>query len=64
MNVKVLNLKSEVNKTRFLVQHKSCECKCRLNKNVCTSKQKWNHDEYRCECKELDDCSSCKKGCT
>ena len=24
------------------------------------SKQKWNHDECWCECKELDDWSSCK----
>ena len=28
MNVKVLNL----NETKFLVQHESCECKCRLMK--------------------------------
>ena len=30
------------NETGFLVQHESCECKCRLNKNICNSKQKWN----------------------
>ena len=27
-----------VNKTRFLVQHESCEGKCGLNKSVCNSK--------------------------
>ena len=38
MNVKVFNLMSEVNKTKFLVQ--SCERKCRLNESVCNSKRK------------------------
>ena len=27
-----------VNETRFLVQHESCEYKCRLNKVACYSK--------------------------
>ena len=45
---------SSVNETRFLVQHESCEWKCRLNESLCKSKQKWNHDECQCECKELD----------
>ena len=27
---------------------------------VCNSNQNWNHDEYWCECKELDDWNSCK----
>ena len=31
----------------FLVQHESCECKCRLNENVCNSKEKWNHESVR-----------------
>ena len=34
INVTVFNLKSVVNETRFLVQHQSCECKCRLNESV------------------------------
>ena len=55
MNVKVFNLILRVNKTRFLAQHKSCECKCGLNEIICNSKQKWDPDEYRCESKELDD---------
>ena len=42
-----------VNETRPLVQHELCQCKCRLNEGVCNSKQKWNHDEYWCECQEL-----------
>ena len=44
---------SRVNETRFSVQHESFECKCRLNKSVCNSKDKWNYcnhckDDY-CE---------------
>ena len=43
-------------------QHGSCECKFRLNENVCDSKQKCNPNECWYECKELDDWNSCKKG--
>ena len=50
---------SLVNKTRFLVQDESCESKSELNKSVCNSKQKRNHGECQCECKEQDDWSSC-----
>ena len=42
------------------MKHQSCERKCGLNKTVCNSKQKWDHNEYWCECKELDDWGSCK----
>ena len=54
INVKTLNLTSGVNETRFLFQHESSECKCRLNESVCKSKQKWNHNKCRCECKRLE----------
>ena len=46
MNIKSLNLISSVNETKFLYQHESSECKCRLNKIM---KQKWNHNEFRCK---------------
>ena len=48
INVKVFNLMSGVNVTRFLVQHESRECKCALNESVCNSEHKWNHNECRC----------------
>ena len=32
-----------------------------LNESVCNSKEKWNHDECQCECKESDDKGSCEK---
>lgn len=34
MNVKVFDLISKVNETRFSLWHKYSECKCGLNKNV------------------------------
>ena len=43
---------SRVKETRFVVQHKSLECKCRLNENVCDLKQKWYHCKCRYECKK------------
>ena len=49
-----------VNQIRFLVQQESCQCKYRLNKNACNSKQKWNHDECWCE-RSKNDCNSKKK---
>ena len=58
MNVKVVNLMSEVNETKFLVEYESCECMCRLNKTICKSRQKWKQDKCWCECKELDDWGS------
>ena len=30
-----------------------------MNESVFHSKQKWNHDECHCDCKESDDWSSC-----
>ena len=49
INLKVFNLLSGVDETRFFVQHGSWKCKCGLNEIVCKSNQKWNHYEYRCE---------------
>ena len=51
MNLKVFDLKLEINETRFLVQYDPCNCKCRLNENVCNAKQKWIREKCWCECK-------------
>ena len=37
-------------------------CICRLDKIICNSKQRWNKDKCRCECKELIDKGVCDKG--
>ena len=52
---------SRVNKLRFSVRHELSECKCGLNESVYNSKQKWNHNECRCERKEFNDWNSCKE---
>ena len=54
LNVKVFNLTSRTNKTRFIEWHETCKCKCRLDAIVCNNKR-WNKHKYICECKELID---------
>ena len=39
---------------KYIVRHESFKCKCRSNQSVCNSKQKYNHEEYWSEWKELD----------
>ena len=53
LNVKVFNLISKTNQTRFIKWHKKCKCKCRLDTIICNNKQRWNKNKCRYECKEL-----------
>ena len=62
MNVKVSNLMSRTNETRYIEWHKTCRCKCRLDASVCNNKQRWNNDKCRCECKKLICKGSCDEG--
>ena len=62
LNVKVFNLMSKTNETRHIKWHETCKCICRLDRNICNSKQRWNEDKCRCECKELIDKGICDKG--
>ena len=50
------------NETRHKKWYESCKCICRLDKIICNSKQRWNEDKCRCECKELIDKGVCDKG--
>ena len=59
LNVRVFNLMSKTNETRHIETFK---CICRLDKIICNSKQRWNEDKCRCECKELIDKGLCDKG--
>ena len=47
-NVKVFNLMSRTNETRYIKWHETCECKCRSDASVCNNKQRCNEDR---ECK-------------
>ena len=62
INVKVFNLISRTNETRYKGWHKTCRCKCRLNTSFSINKQRWNKDKFRCESKELFDQGSSDKG--
>ena len=53
MKVKVFNLFSRTNETRFIKWHETCQCKCRLDASVCNIKLRWNEYKCRCECKEV-----------
>ena len=62
INVKVFNLMSRTNETRFIEWHETFKCKCRLDAIVCNNKQRWNKNKCRCECKVLIDKGVCDKG--
>ena len=62
LNVKVFNLMSRTNETRFIKWHEKCKCKCRLDAIICNNKQHWNKNKCRYECKEIIDKGICDKG--
>ena len=62
LNVKVFNLMSGSNETRFIEWHETCKCICRLDGIICNRKQRWNEDKGRCECKKLINKGICDKG--
>ena len=61
LNVKVFNLTSRTNETRYIEWHETCKCECGLDAIVCNNKQCWNKNKCRCECKELIDKGVCDK---
>ena len=55
LNVKVFNLMSRTNETRYIKWYETSKCECKFGENFCNNKQRWNNNKYRCECKELID---------
>ena len=51
-NVKVFNLMSWSNHTKYVEWHKTCKCKCKLDASVFNNKQRWNEHKCRCRCRE------------
>ena len=49
LNVKVFNLMSTTNKTRFIEWHEACKCECKFREDIW---QRWNKNKCRCDCKE------------
>ena len=62
INIKVFDLMSRTNETRYIKWHETCKCKCRLDASVCNTTQRWNKDKCRCEYKELIDIGICDTG--
>ena len=52
LNAKVFNLMTLTNERRHIEWHETCKCICRLDKIICNSKQRYNEDKCRFECKE------------
>ena len=52
INVKVFNLMSRINEIKQIIWHETCKCMRRLSNAICHTKQIWNNDRCRCECKE------------
>ena len=48
MNIKLFNLISRTNKTRYVSWHDTFGCKCRLCASVRNNKECWNNDKCRC----------------
>ena len=42
LNVKIFNLMSRTNETRYIDWHETCKCECKFGTNVCNNKQRWN----------------------
>ena len=59
LNIKLFNLMSRTNETRYIQWHETCKCECILDAIVCNNKQRWDRNKCRCECKELIDKTEC-----
>ena len=44
---------SRTNEARHVKWRETCKCKWRLDASVNNSKQRWNENKCRCECKNL-----------
>ena len=54
---------ARIDETRQIVWHETCKCICGLTSAVCNSRQIWNKDKCRCECKgDLINKLVCDKG--
>ena len=62
INVKVFNLMSRTNRTRYITWHKTCIRKYRLDPSVCNNKQKQNKDKFRHKRKKLIEKRICNNG--
>ena len=50
-NLNVFNLIIGIDESRTLTKHVSSKCECKFGGSKYNSAQKWNNDNYMCECK-------------
>ena len=53
-NAKAFNMNK--NEAKSMMEHTSCDCKCKFNGTTCNLKQKWNNKTCQCECKNYCKC--------
>ena len=56
INVKAFNMIKNKDETKAMIEHISCDCKCKFNSKTCNSNQKWNNKTNQCECKHYRKC--------
>ena len=49
INVKAFNIITNKDEAKAMIEHISCDCKCKFNSTTCNSKRKWNNKT--CQCK-------------
>ena len=65
VNMQVYKFLMNLNETRNVLWHGSCQYVCKLNLSVCNNKQIWNGDTCRCDCNEdFVGIINCTKGYT
>ena len=47
---------TEMNSSKTLAKHLSCECNCRFDEGKCNSDQLWNNDKCWYECEKRHVC--------
>ena len=52
LNLSVFNMMTEINESKTLTKHISCEFKRAVDGRKCNSVQWWINDKFRCECKK------------
>ena len=58
LNLNVFNMIADINESKTLKKHISCECNCKFDITKCNSSQWWNNSKYRCECKKHNICEN------
>ena len=46
MNVKVFNMVTKKDEAKAMIEHISCDCKCKFNNTTCGSNQEWNNKTW------------------